>query len=240
MADDLSGAPPTTFAPDALSRPQSRSGLSRWRRDLTGGGTAGNEQLTTVTGLVLIVLLAVLGITIVRIGQMLWLHLFLGLALLGPVALKLASTGYRFVRYYTSDPVYVRKGPPAPALRALAPLVVVFTLGVFLSGVVLLFLGPASRGTPVLVHKVFFIAWLAVTAIHILGHLPEILRVTGRARRTRREIIALRTPGSSRGAPPADARLPGARGRGGALAIALAGGLVLAVALLGQFAAWTH
>ena len=40
-------------------------------------------------------------------------HMFIGLVLIGPVALKLASTGYRFVRYYTGAPVYVAKGPPA-------------------------------------------------------------------------------------------------------------------------------
>ena len=38
--------------------------------------------------------------------------MFLGVLLIGPVALKLASTGYRFVRYYTSEPRYRRKGPP--------------------------------------------------------------------------------------------------------------------------------
>ena len=43
--------------------------------------------------MVLLVLFAVLGITIIRIGQLLWLHLFLGVLLVGPVALKLASTG---------------------------------------------------------------------------------------------------------------------------------------------------
>ena len=47
-----------------------------------------------------------------RIGQLLWLHLFVGLLLIGPVVLKLASTGYRFARYYTNDAVYRRKGPP--------------------------------------------------------------------------------------------------------------------------------
>src|SRR5436190_23186512 len=68
----------------------------RWLRALIGGGTEGNGQLTTLTGLFMIALLAGLGLTIVRIGQLLWLHLFLGLVLIGPVALKLASTGYRF------------------------------------------------------------------------------------------------------------------------------------------------
>jgi hypothetical protein len=68
----------------------------RLRDLITGGGTDGNELLTSMTGAVLIVLLAVLGVTIVRIGQLIWLHLFVGLVLLGPVAAKLASTGYRF------------------------------------------------------------------------------------------------------------------------------------------------
>ena len=71
-----------------------------------------------MTGVILIVLFAVLGVTIVQIGQLIWLHLFLGLLLLGPVLLKLASTGYRFLRYYTHDAIYRAKGPPMPALRA--------------------------------------------------------------------------------------------------------------------------
>ena len=72
--------------------------------ELFGGSTDGNEQLTAFTGAILIVLLAVLGVTILRIRQLISVHLFVGLLLLGPVALKLASTGYRFVRYYTRDP----------------------------------------------------------------------------------------------------------------------------------------
>ena len=52
-------------------------------------------------------------------------HMFLGMLLLGPVALKMGSTGYRFVRYYTGADAYRRKGPPAIELRLLAPFVVV-------------------------------------------------------------------------------------------------------------------
>jgi hypothetical protein len=66
---------------------------------LVAGGTEGNERLTTLTGLLLIVLLAMLGLTIVDLRGLLWLHLFLGLLLIGPVSLKMASTGCRFVRY---------------------------------------------------------------------------------------------------------------------------------------------
>src|ERR1700737_2831710 len=79
-------------------------------RSLTAGGTDGNEQLTAATGVLLIALLAVLGVTIVLIGQLIAVHLFLGLLLIGPVLLKMASTGYRFVRYYTQNPPYREKG----------------------------------------------------------------------------------------------------------------------------------
>jgi hypothetical protein len=175
----------------------------------------------------LIVLLAVLGVTIIRIGQLLWLHLFLGLVLIGPLTLKLASTGYRFLRYYTHDAAYRRKGPPAPALRVLAPLVVLFTVLVFATGVALLLLGQSSRDPLVLVHKVTFFVWLAVTAIHVLGHMPEILRLLASARATRRELVP-------------DQPVTGGGGRGAALGAGLVVGLVLAVALLGQFSAWTH
>jgi hypothetical protein len=211
-----------------IDRPVSvRARRRPWTRSRLAGGTEGNERLTTLTGLLLIVLLAVLGVTIIWIGQLLWLHLFLGLVLIGPLALKLASTGYRFIRYYTLDAAYRRKGPPPPALRVLAPLVVLFTVLVFATGVALLLLGQDSRDPLVLVHKVTFFVWLAVTAIHVLGHMPEIVRVLTSARATRRELIA-------------DEPVPGGGGRGAALGAGLVAGLVLAVALLGQFSAWTH
>ena len=227
------------------SRPADEHG-SGWRRGVLAGGTDGNERLTGLTGLLLIVLLAVLGVTIVQIGRLLWLHLFLGLVLMGPVALKLASTGYRFVRYYTSDPAYRAKGPPAPALRGLAPLVVLSTLAVFATGVALLLLGPASRNPLGELHKLTFIAWIAFTALHVIGHLPEIIRLLGGARQSRREIMAMRSPsprhrgGYGAGSPPRPAALRGGSGRRAALSVALLAGLVLAVALLGQYAAWTH
>lgn len=53
-----------------------------WAR-LRAGGSDGNERLTVLTGIVLFVLLAALGVTIVRIGSLIWEHLFIGLPL-GP------------------------------------------------------------------------------------------------------------------------------------------------------------
>jgi len=96
----------------------------------------------------------------------------------------MASTGYRFARYYTHDPAYRRKGPPEILLRVIAPIIVLMTVVVSASGVVLLFVGPADRGQLVLIHKVSFIVWGVFTALHALGHLqrlPTSLRAARRA-----------------------------------------------------------
>jgi hypothetical protein len=205
-----------------------------WPRRMFGGGTAGNEQLTAVTGLVLIVLLAVIGVTILRLrGPLLSIHLFVGIALIGPVALKLASTGYRFVRYYTANPLYRSKGPPAIALRVIAPFVVLTTVVVFASGVVLLFAGPSSRDTLLPIHKVSFIVWIAFTAIHVLAHLPAVVRV-----------LTAKSTASPLDGGFADRRreLDGRGGRAVSLAGAIALGVVLAILVIPEFGPWlsTH
>jgi hypothetical protein len=191
---------------------------------ITGGGPAGNEQLTSITGTILLVLLAVIGLTIVQIGQLLWLHLFVGLLLIGPVTLKLASTGYRFARYYTRDPAYVRKGPPEILLRLIAPIIVLTTVIVFVSGIVLLFVGPADRGQLVLIHKASFIVWVVFTSLHVLGHLPHLPASLRAARREN---------------PGLTGRQSGSAGRWIAIAGAMVGGLVLAIVLIPDFATWT-
>ena len=100
-----------------------------------------------MTGAVLLVLLAVEGFTILRVGRLLTLHFFLGMLLLGPVALKAGSVIYRFVRYYTGSAPYRRKGPPALLLRLLGPVIMLLTACVFGSGVMLAVTGPGrARG----------------------------------------------------------------------------------------------
>jgi hypothetical protein len=206
-------------ASTALPAGQSRAGR------VTGGGTAGNERLTAVNGAVLLVLLATLGVTIIQIGQLLWLHLFLGMLLIGPVVLKLGSTGYRFVRYYAGSPTYRHEGPPAALLRAMGPIVVSSTVIVFASGVALLFAGPSSRNALLPIHKVTFFVWLAFMALHILAHLPEILP-------------ALRVDYGRR--PGLGVEATGRSGRVLALAGALTAGLVLAVLVIPEFGPWVH
>ncbi len=81
------------------------------RLDRTGGAD-GNERLTAAAGAVLLVLFAAEGLTILSIHQLITVHFFLGMLLIGPVLLKAATVCYRFVRYYTGALEYRRKGPP--------------------------------------------------------------------------------------------------------------------------------
>ena len=173
------------------------------------GGALGNGRLTALVGAVLIVLLAVEGATILRIGQLLSVHIFVGMLLIGPVALKLGATGYRFARYYTRAPEYVREGPPVPVMRFLvAPVLVFSTLVLFGTGVTLLLV--PHRGPVLMLHKASFIVWLGATSIHVLVYA---------LRSGQRLLSELRGD-----------RLEGGRLRLAALLAALAGGAIVAAA----------
>jgi hypothetical protein len=213
-----------------LNRPERERGVRRDRARrprvsaLTGGGTDGNEQLTTVTGAILIVLLAVIGFTIPQLRQFVSVHLFVGMLLIGPVLLKMASTGYRFVRYYTGNVEYRRKGPPELVLRVIGPIVLLSTVAVFATGVVLLILGPSHRDPWVELHKLTFIVWVVFMSLHVLLHLPAVARALGIGRDGREQLAGAAA---------------GAAGRWIAISGALVAGLVLAVVLIPDFAAWT-
>jgi hypothetical protein len=184
------------------------------------GGTSGNEVLTSATAVVLTLLLAAEGITILRMGGLRDVHMFVGLVLIPPVLLKLASTGYRMVRYYSGARAYCEKGPPALPLRLLAPVLVLATIDVFASGVWLLVLGHRSD-TALQLHKVGFIVWGVVFVIHFLVHIPRVLRSL------REDWSAARR-----------ARVPGTGLRAMLLAASVGGGLALALAVLGAITGW--
>ena len=119
-------------------------------------------------------LLAVEGVTIVNVGSMLSAHMIVGMLLIGPVALKLSSTGYRFVRYYTGSQAYREQGPPRPLLRVLAPILVITTIAVFGTGVALLVVGPSSGGQWLTLHKASFIVWFGVATVHVLAYAARV------------------------------------------------------------------
>ena len=139
------------------------------------GGARGNAQLTSLTGLVLLVLLAVEGATVPAIRQLLSVHIFVGMLLLGPVTLKLASTGYRFARYYGGAREYVAVGPPEPLMRfVVAPVLVFSTMALFASGVALLVV--PQRGLVLELHKASFVVWFGAMSVHVLGYTIRALR----------------------------------------------------------------
>jgi hypothetical protein len=193
-------------------------GGTRSRLAERSGGVAGNARLTGAVAVALLVLLAAEGATIPFIGQLLGPHLFIGLMLVPPVVLKLGSVGWRFVRYYTHDEPYVRKGPPPTVLRLLAPGVVLTTIALFGTGIALLVAGPPSH-TLIFAHKLSFIAWVALMALHVLGHLLE--------------LPALASADWRRGS-----RLGGGPTRAGALVASIGLGVALGFVALAVGSAW--
>ncbi len=184
------------------------------------GGSEGNRRLTGATAAVLLVLLAAEGATLLAIRPLVSAHVFIGMLLLPPIALKLASTGHRFVRYYTGHGVYRADGPPHPLLRLLGPVVVLSTGVLFASGVTLILLGPGD-GAVLGLHKASFIVWVGAMAAHVLAHVLRVPRLASADWRRHDS-------------------LPGSSMRRWLLAGSLVAGLILAVATVHLAGPWHH
>ncbi len=160
-------------------------------------GVAANERLTSLTGALLFVLLGLMGITILSVRELLPQHFLLGFLLIPPLALKMASTGYRFMRYYTGDAQYRRAGPPGLLMRLLGPLAVLSTVAVFVTGLELWYFGLRFGSVWVEAHKLSFMVWLPMIGVHVLGHLgktgeataAELTSATSTQAMTRRSLV---------------------------------------------------
>jgi hypothetical protein len=86
-------------------------------------------------------------------------------------------------------------------------------------------IGPGSRQPLLLIHKASFIVWVAVTALHVLGHLSDLSRALAS---NGPRLSGLDDAGAGRG------------GRALALSGGLVAGVVLAILSIPQFASWTH
>src|SRR3954453_21200819 len=92
------------------------------RRDpvLAGtGGPGGNAVLTAWTGLVLLVLGVAELLTLIDIRGLISWHVAVGALLVPPALVKIATTGWRIVRYYGGSRTYAEAGPPPLPLRLL-------------------------------------------------------------------------------------------------------------------------
>jgi hypothetical protein len=181
-------------------------------------GVSGNARITGTFGAVIFVLLFLEGLTVLRVGELISMHVFVGMLLVPFVLVKIASTGYRFVHYYGGDVAYTRKGPPPLLLRLLGPVVVVTTIALLATGIGALLTD--GRGSWLLfAHKASFVLWFGAMTLHVLGH-------------------ALETPGLAvadlRSSVRKDA--PGATTRIALLAVTLLVGVVLGLVSLG----WVH
>jgi hypothetical protein len=186
----------------------------------------GNERLTAATAVVLVALLAVEGVTILSLRPLLSVHVFVGMLLIPPVALKLGSTGWRFMRYYSGRREYVRRGPPLLPLRLLAPLVVASTIALFATGVALLVVGPAG-GIVLGLHKASFAVWFVTTGIHVLAYVRRVPQLA---------LADWRRPRRA----PREQPVGGTFGRRLLLAGSLVAGAILAVATFRYAQPWLH
>jgi len=200
----------------------SREGKTRMRVGarpvVRTGGSEGNTRLTAATAAILLVLLAAEGLTLLAIGPLVSAHVFIGMLLVPLVGLKLASTGYRFLRYYTGHREYRADGPPHPLLRALGPVLVLATAALFASGVALIVLGPEG-GVVLGLHKASFVVWVAAMSAHVLAHVLRVPRLAAADWRS-------------------DEPLPGSSLRRWLLAGSLVAGLILAVATVHLAGPW--
>jgi hypothetical protein len=190
----------------------------------TDQGVEGNSRLTGTIGFLLLLLLFAEGLTILSIRGLITLHVFIGLILVPPIALKIVTTSYRFARYYTHSRPYVRRGPPHPLLRLIGPLIIVTTVVLLGSGIWLIRVSPENADLPLKVHQGSFIVWFGLTALHVIGHVRETFSLAfGDWRRARGR------------------RSPRGRGvRAGAVAVALVAGVALGALVTPTATAWTN
>lgn len=177
-----------------------------------------NSRLTALSGVLLLGLFAAEIVTdILGVRNVLTAHVVIGLMLTPPTLVKVGSTGWRMVKYYSGDPDYRRRGAPPLHLRILGPILVVLTIVLLASGI-LAYVGPhALHGAALGAHKVSFYLWLVALVCHVVPHFIEAVQLAAADLLGRIGV-----------------RVPGAVTRRVILLGALAVGTVLAFALSGQ------
>jgi hypothetical protein len=167
-------------------------GLEELESHRAGGvNPVGNERLTAAVGLlVLVPILVEVATILLGVHTFMSWHVFVGLALIPAVLLKLASTGWRFARYYARSRAYIAQGPPQIAMRLLAPLFVVATVVLFGSGVAMGFLHGHALQIARRLHGPASVIWLLLLGLHVLVYLKRALRSTAQdALPTKREPL---------------------------------------------------
>jgi hypothetical protein len=182
----------------------------------------GNSRLTGISaGFVLPLFLVEVVTVVLGVKSVITLHVVIGLILLGPALLKLASVTYRIVSYYRSVGAYQQRGRPTVGLRLLgAALGVLFVL-LMASGLVLI-VGPNGAHSPGrAIHVVTAYLVVLLLVVHLAIHFLPAARMASADMRPRTAVR-------------------GARSRWLALLVSLAAGGVLALFLGGQGSTYLH
>ena len=194
-------------------------------------GPAGNAQLTAWTGLLLLALAVVELVTLIDVRGLLSWHVVVGVLLTAVAVLKIASAGWRFLRYYGRNRPYRQAGPPPLLLRILGPLVVLGTVAVLGTGLWLIAVGPESGRSTLItliglridllsLHQASFIVFAVAAGLHLLARfVPAVVLATERGHRD-------------------DGRLRGRGPRIAVLVAALAAGALAAALILPAAAPW--
>ena len=138
------------------------------------GPTEGNHRLTAITGGLLVPLLTLIFLTGLFMDAWWHFHYAVGFALIPVVGLKLISTGYRALRYYTHNPIYRAAGPPDALPRLIAPLLALSVIVALATGVAL-FVQRSRGGVLSTLHTDSAVASAALIGIHLLTYVPDAL-----------------------------------------------------------------
>lgn len=146
--------------------------------------TQGNASLISWTGLLLIPLLGLVGITGLAFGTLWRAHFIVGILLIPVLGLKLLATTYRAVRYYTGSAKYRAAGPPDWPARIMAPFLIAATVIAMVTGVEMWLANNQDRPWST-IHTDSVVVMGGLVGLHILIYLPKAI---GAAFRDLKEI----------------------------------------------------
>ncbi|GAC1342046.1 MAG: molybdopterin-dependent oxidoreductase [Candidatus Dormibacteria bacterium] len=163
--------------------------MGRGRRRWLAGGVKGNRRLTAATGVTMHTLLWVQVVSAVIFLLMSVnvvlptgplhavirpVHFFVGFLLMPLVAIKLASTGYKFAQYYLlRSRTYHEAGPPGTLARLIAPLMVLSILVLFVTGWEMWSFKNQLGFAYIPLHVFASIVFLGALTVHIILHVRE-------------------------------------------------------------------
>src|SRR3982074_2738727 len=157
-----------------------RSGIFPWADpSIDKGPIEGNHRLTALTGSVLAPLLALVFVTGLLMDALWHIHYVVGFVLIPVVALKLASTGYRAMRYYIHNPIYREAGPPELLPRLTAPLLVLSVVTALATGVAL-YLERSRSGILSTLHTDSAVICAVLVGLHLLTYALDALGAAAR------------------------------------------------------------